>query len=453
MHMLSPSYYIHNALIVNDGCIFKGSLLVKDGLIAEVFAAGTDNSSLPSGVVRIDANERHLIPGVIDDQVHFREPGLTYKGDISTESKAAVAGGVTSFMDMPNTIPRATTLDILEEKYQIASGKSLGNYSFFLGASTDNLNQIIKADPSRICGLKIFLGASTGNMLVNDPAILDGIFQKSPLRIAVHSEEESIIQRNLLIYKERYGENIPMSVHHLIRSTEACFESSRKVVALAKKWNARLHLLHLSTEKEMQLLDNNKPLREKRITAEVCVHHLWFNDSDYKRLGAKIKWNPAIKSEADQTALFEGLLNGKIDIVATDHAPHSWEDKQKPYLSCPSGAPMVQHSLVAMLDFYHRGKISLEMIVEKMCHSPATLYGIRNRGYIRKGYHADLTLVDLNDPWTVGKENLYYKCGWSPMEGVTFKSSITHTWVNGNLVFDNGRFDETAKGKALEFFS
>jgi len=451
--MLNPSYFIHNALIVNEGRVFKGSVLIKDGLIAEIFRGSVTNSSIPSGVIRIDAKEKCLIPGVIDDHVHFRDPGLTGKGDIYTESKAAVAGGVTSFMDMPNTIPWATRLDVLEEKHQIASRKSLANYSFFLGASNDNLDQIIKADPSRVCGLKIFLGASTGNLLVNDPDILNFIFQKSPLRIAVHAEDESIIQQNLAIFKERCGDHIPLSAHPLIRSTEACFESSHKLVALAKKHNARLHLLHLSTEKEIQLLDNKKPLAEKRITAEVCIHHLWFDDSDYEKLGAKIKWNPAIKSNADRIALFEGLLNGKIDILATDHAPHSWEDKKKPYLSCPSGAPMIQHSLVAMLNFYHLDKITLEMIVEKMCHAPATLYGIRERGFIRKGFHADLTLIDLYAPWIVDKGSLLYKCGWSPMEGVTFKSRVTHTWVNGHLVFENGKFDEASKGKPLEFLT
>jgi dihydroorotase len=449
--MLNPLYYIHDAQIINEGKVFKGSVLLKDGLIAGVFQGNAGGTELPPDTIRIDAKGRYLLPGVIDDQVHFREPGLTGKGDIHSESKAAIAGGVTSFMDMPNTIPRATTLEILEEKFKIASEKSLANYSFFLGATNDNLDQIIQADPSRICGLKVFMGSSTGNMLVDDPGSLDAIFQQSPLRIAVHAEEESVIQENLKRYQDLYGENIPISSHPLIRDTEACFESSRKAVELAKKHNTRLHLLHLSTGQEMQLLDNDKPLQEKRITAEVCVHHLWFDDRDYKDLGTRIKWNPAIKSEADRIALFESLLSGKIDIIATDHAPHSWEDKQKPYLACPSGAPMVQHSLVAMLGFYHLGKISLEMIVEKMCHAPAILYGIRGRGFIRKGYHADLALVDPDAPWTVGKENLLYKCGWSPMEGVTFRSRVSCTWVNGYLVFENGKFDESQKGTRLEF--
>jgi len=449
--MLNLSYYIHDALIVNEGSKFRGSVLIKDGLIAEIFSGNIDDSVIPQDTIRVEANGKCLIPGVIDDQVHFREPGFTAKGDLHSESRAAVAGGVTSFMDMPNTNPRATTLDILEEKFTIASQKSLANYSFFLGASGDNIDQIIKADPSRICGLKVFMGASTGNMLVENPDSLNAIFQMSPLLIAVHAEEESIIQKNLKIYKEQFGGNIPVSAHPLIRSTEACFESSRKAVGLAKKHNSRLHLLHMSTGKEMQLLDNEIPLTEKRITAEVCIHHLWFDDRDYNDLGTKIKWNPAIKSEADRTSLFEAVKNGKIDIIATDHAPHTWEEKQKPYPECPSGAPMIQHSLVAMLGFYHHGRISLEMIVEKMCHAPATLYRIIDRGFIRKGFHADLALVDLDDPWTVDKGNLLYKCGWSPMEDVTFKSRVTHTWVNGHLVFENGRFNESRKGKRLEF--
>jgi len=422
-----------------------------DGLITQVFQGNASGSIIPEDVIRVDARGKCLIPGVIDDQVHFREPGITCKGDIHTESKAAVAGGVTSFMDMPNTNPKATTLEILEDKFSIASDKSLTNYSFFLGATNDNLDQIIKADPSRICGLKVFMGASTGNLLVDNINSLNAIFQKSPLRIAVHAEEESIIQNNILLFKEKYGEQIPVSAHPLIRTTEACFESSKKAVELAKKHSSRLHLLHLSTAKEMQLLDNTIPLTEKRITAEVCIHHLWFDERDYKDLGAKIKWNPAIKSEADRIALFEGLLNGKIDIIATDHAPHTWEEKQKPYLACPSGAPMIQHSLVAMLCFYHLGKISFETIVEKMCHAPSILYGIKKRGFIRKEFYADLVLVDLDAPWTVDKRNLLYKCGWSPLEGVTFKSRVTHTWINGHLAFENGKFYESQKGKRLEF--
>jgi dihydroorotase len=449
--MPTTSWFIYNALIVNEGKILRGSLLIKEGLIEEIFSGIPDDSRLPAGVNRLDAQGRCLIPGVIDDQVHFRDPGLTEKGDLKSESRAAVAGGVTSFMDMPNTIPRATTLEILEDKYRLASEKSLANYSFFLGASNDNLGEIRNADPARICGLKVFMGASTGNMLVDDPSSLAAIFEQSPLRIAIHSEDETIIRRNLEIYKEKYGEAIPLSAHPLIRSTEACFESSRRAVELAKKYNSRLHILHLSTGKELELLDNSIPLGEKRITAEVCVHHLWFDERDYADLGSRIRWNPAIKTEADRNALFEGLLNDRIDIIATDHAPHLIEEKEKPYLSCPSGAPFIQHSLVAMLGFHHLGKISLEKIVEKMCHAPAVLYGIRGRGFIRKGYHADLALIDLDAPWTVSKENLHYKCGWSPLEGVTFRSAVTHTWVNGRLVFDNGRFEESPGGRRLEF--
>ncbi|MEI6455700.1 MAG: dihydroorotase [bacterium] len=449
--MPTQSFFIHNALIVNEGVVSPGSVLVKEGLIAGIFHGVADESVIPADATRIDAKGKWLIPGVIDDQVHFRDPGLTDKGDLLTESRAAVAGGVTSFMDMPNTNPRAITLDILEEKYHLASTKSLANYSFFLGASNDNIDQVLKADPEKICGLKVFMGASTGNMLVDDPSSLASIFQKSPLRIVIHSEEESIIKKNTEIFKERYGDQIPVSAHPLIRSTEACFESSRRAVELAKRYNSRLHILHLSTGKELELLDNNIPLEEKRITAEVCVHHLWFDDRDYETLGSRIKWNPAIKTEADRIALFEGLLNNKIDIIATDHAPHLMEEKQKPYLSCPSGAPLIQHSLVAMLGFHHLGKISLEKIIEKMCHAPAILYGIRGRGFIRKGFHADLALIDPDAPWTVTKENLLYKCGWSPMEGVTFRSRVTHTWVNGCLIYENGKFDESTPGERLEF--
>jgi len=449
---MNNSWYICNAWIVNERRRFKGGILIIDGLIAGVYE-GTEGEMprLPAQTRTFDAGGKCLIPGVIDDQVHFRDPGLTDKGDLTTESRAAVAGGITSFMDMPNTIPCATTLEILEKKYDLASGKSLANYSFFLGAANDNLDQIISADPSRICGLKVFLGASTGNMLVDDPSTLENIFRKSPLLVAVHAEEESIIRRNLTQYRERYGDEIPMSAHPLIRSEEACYVSSHKAVQLARRHNTRLHLLHLSTAKELSLLDQDIPLTEKRITAEVCMHHLLYDDRAYPELGPKIKWNPAIKTEKDRLALFEGLLNGKIDIVATDHAPHTWEEKLRSYPDCPSGAPMVQHCLVVMFGFIHEGKISIETVVEKMCHAPAVLYGIRNRGFIRKGFHADLTLIDLTAPWRVEKDNLLYKCGWSPLEGVTFPSRVTHTWVNGHLVYNNGIFDDGVKGKRLEF--
>jgi dihydroorotase len=449
---MNDSFLIRNAIIVNEGERFHGAVLIEKDIITEIFEGKPpEDFPFPEEIHVVDAEGKCLFPGVIDDQVHFRDPGLSQKGDLYTESRAAVAGGVTSFMDMPNTNPKATTLEILEEKYLLASEKSLANYSFFLGATNDNIGEIVKADPGRICGLKVFMGASTGNMLVDNPDTLEAIFKQSPLLIAVHAEEESIIQENLKQFKARYGDDIPISAHPLIRSEEACFESSRKAVKLALKHKTRLHLLHLSTARELELLDNHVPLSEKHITGEVCVHHLWFDDRDYTELGSMIKWNPAIKTENDKLGLFQGVLSGKIDIIATDHAPHTWEEKQHPYTTCPSGAPFIQHCLVAMLGFHHLGKISLEMIVEKMCHAPAMLYRINKRGYIRKGYYADLVLVDLDAPWTVSKENILYKCGWSPLEGVTFRSRVTHTWVNGNLTYQEGIFLESKKGMRLKF--
>ena len=446
------SYLIHNAIILNEGKKFPGSLIIKDGRIDDIFSGPRPVSlTLPEDTITIDAGGRILMPGLIDDQVHFRDPGLTEKGDLYTESRAAVAGGVTSFMDMPNTLPKAISLEILEDKYRLASVKSLANFSFFLGASNDNLEEIKKADPSVICGLKVFTGASTGNMLVSDPASLEAIFRDSSLLIAVHSEDEAIIQANLKSYIERYGDDIPIEAHPLIRSEEACYKSSELLTGLAHKYNSRLHLLHLSTARELDLLDNTVPLAEKRVTGEVCVHHLWFDERDYADLGSRIKWNPAIKTEKDKLGLMEGLISNRIDIVATDHAPHLLREKDNPYTSCPSGAPLIQHSLVAMLAFYHLGRLSLEKIVDKLCHSPAILYRIRERGFIRKGYMADLTLVDLDAPWTVATENILYKCGWSPLEGVTFRSRVMMTWVNGHLVFDKGRFDESIKGQRLLF--
>jgi dihydroorotase len=446
------SFFIHNAHIVNEGKQFPGSVFLHNGRIDEVFFGKKPESfSLPPETIIIDAHEKLLIPGVIDDHVHFRDPGLTERGDLYTESHAAVAGGVTSFMDMPNTLPRAVTLDILENKFALAAEKSMANFSFFLGASDDNLDEIRKADPSRICGLKVFTGASTGNMLVSNPVSLEAIFRESPLIIAVHSEDESVIQTNLRLFREKYGEDIPVEAHPLIRSEEACYKSSVLLVSLARKYKARLHLLHLSTAKELELLDNSIPLEKKNVTGEVCVHHLWFDERDYAELGARIKWNPAIKTEKDKLGLMEGLISDKIDIVATDHAPHLLNEKENPYTSCPSGAPMIQHSLVAMLGFTHPGRLSPGKVVQKMCHSPALLYRIRERGFIRKGYHADLVLVDMDAPWTVSRENILYKCGWSPMEGVTFRSRVCMTWVNGHLVFDHGRFNESAKGQRLLF--
>ena len=383
--------------------------------------------------------------------MHFRDPGLIYKGDLYTETRAAVAGGVTSFMDMPNTDPQAITLGILEEKYKLASQKSIANYSFFLGATNENLEEIKKANPEKICGVKVFLGASTGNMLVDNPEVLEKIFANSRMIVAIHSEDEGIIRKNLAAFRERFGERIPVEAHPLIRSEEACFTSTKRAVELATKHNTRLHVLHLSTAKEIELFRSDIPLKKKRITAEVCVHHLWFDDRDYARLGSRIKWNPAIKTEQDKEGLFKGLLEDKIDIIATDHAPHLEEEKTQPYLICPSGGPLIQHSLVIMLEFFHMKKISIEKIVEKMCHAPAVLYRIKDRGYIRKGCFADIVLVDPDAPWTVSKENILYKCGWSPFEGIRFSSRINYTFVNGNPVYMNGRFDERHLGKRLEF--
>jgi dihydroorotase len=444
---------ITGVTIVNESRIFEGNVLISGDRIEEVIPAGSYDPVLEDleNVEVIDGRGKFLLPGIIDDQVHFRDPGLTQKGDLYTESRAAVAGGITSFMDMPNTDPKATTLKILEDKYKLAAQKSLANYSFFLGATNDNLDEIEKADPSKICGVKVFLGASTGNMLVDDPDVLEKIFIHSKMIVAIHSEDETIIRKNLAEFKEKYGENIPVEAHPLIRSEQACFTSSLLAVELAVKHNTRLHILHLSTAKELDLLRNDIPLSKKKITAEVCVHHLWFDDRDYKRLGSRIKWNPAIKTEQDKDGLFKGLLENKIDIIATDHAPHLESEKSNPYLSCPSGGPLIQHSLVIMLEFYLQKKISLEKIVEKMCHAPAVLYRIKDRGFIRKGAFADLVMVDLNNPWTVSKENILYKCGWSPFEGTTFSSRITHTFINGNLVYRNGKFDEKRKGKRLEF--
>jgi dihydroorotase len=403
------------------------------------------------GTIAIDARQKFLLPGIIDDHVHFREPGLTEKGDIYTESRAAVAGGVTSFMEMPNTRPNATTLEILEEKFVLAGEKSLANYSFFLGASNTNLEEIRKADPGKICGLKVFLGASTGNMLVDDPATLRAIFSGSPLLIVVHAEEETIIRENLDRCKAEFGVNIPAAAHPVIRSAEACYRSSEQAVQLATEYNARLHLAHLSTAMELEFLQQDIPLAEKRITGEVCIHHLWFDDRDYPDLGSLIKWNPAIKASSDREALWSAMLNDQIDLIATDHAPHLKGEKERHYLECPSGGPMIQHSLVAMLGFYNLGRITVEKIVEKMCHAPAIIYRISGRGFIRQGYAADLVLVDPDDPWTVDPSNILYKCGWSPFEGVTFRSRVTQTWVNGHLVYDQGKFDESVKGERLVF--
>ncbi len=439
---------IKNANIVNEGVIFKGDVLVQDGRIAEI----SETISMKSAETKvIDADGSYLLPGMIDDQVHFREPGLTHKATIETESKAAVAGGITSFIEMPNTVPQATTIELLEEKFDIASKTSWANYSFMFGGTNDNLEEILKVDPKKVAGLKLFLGSSTGNMLVDDPKILEEIFSKTNLLISAHCEDEKTIKRNLEKYKAEYGEDIPIELHPIIRSEEACYISSSNAIKLAEKTGARLHVFHLSTEKETHLFSNKKPLSEKKITAEVCIHHLWFTDQDYKTKGTKIKWNPAVKTEKDRDGLLKALLDDRIDVIATDHAPHTLEEKNNKYLNAPSGGPLVQHALVALLEMYHRGKISLEKIVEKTAHNPAILFQIKERGYIRKGYKADLVLVDINSPWTVKKENILYKCGWSPFEGTIFKSRITHTLVNGVVVYENSKFPNKSIPERLTF--
>lgn len=439
---------IKNAKIVNEGTIFKGDVLIENDLIVEI----ADSISLKtSDCIVIDAEGNYLMPGAIDDQVHFREPGLTHKGDIESESRAAVAGGITSFIEQPNTVPNAVTQEILEDKYVIASQKSFANYSFMMGATNDNLEEVLKTNPKNVAGIKIFLGSSTGNMLVDNEAVLERIFSSTPMLIAVHCEDETTIKNNLATFKEQYGDDVPVTAHNLIRSAEACYISSSKAVALAKRTGARLHIFHLSTAKEMELFTNKIPLEDKKITAEVCVHHLWFTDEDYKTKGNFIKWNPAVKTEADRKALWEALNDGRIDVIATDHAPHTKEEKQQSYLNAPSGGPLVQHAVVAMFEAHHQGKISVEKIVEKMCHNPAKLFKIEKRGFIKVGYHADLVIVNPSLPWSVKPENILYKCGWSPFEGFTFKSRITHTFVNGELVYNNFKVKNTRAGKRLLF--
>lgn len=437
---------IKNATIVNEGKIFQSDLFLQNGIIQEI----SENIDRTAEQV-VDATGKHLIAGVIDDQVHFREPGLTHKAEIYTEAKAAVAGGITSFMEMPNTKPQSLTQELLEKKFKRAAKVSLANFTFFMGASNDNLDEVLKTDPKTVGAVKIFMGSSTGNMLVDNRSVLEEIFAKSPMLIAVHCEDESTIQTNTKKYKAQFGENIPIEYHPKIRSAEACYKSSSMAVELAKKHNTRLHVFHLSTAKEMELFDNSIPLEEKRITAEVCIHHLWFDESQYAKKGTHIKWNPAVKTLTDRKAVFQALLDDKIDLIATDHAPHTLEEKDNTYFKAPSGGPLVQHALPAMLEFYHQGKMTLQKIVEKMCHAPAVCFQIQNRGFIREGYAADLVLIDLNKPWQVNKENILYKCGWSPFEGVTFQSSITHTWVNGHLAYVNGYFDESQKGQRLLF--
>ena len=442
--------YIANAVIVNEGRRQKGAVLICEGRIAGIFTGATP-ADAPQGSEIIDAEGKYLIPGVIDDQVHFREPGLTGKGDIRSESRAAVAGGITSYMEMPNTVPQTTTQERLAEKFNLAAQKSLANYSFYIGATNDNIAELLKTDFSKTCGVKLFMGSSTGNMLVDRRETLENIFAQVPGLIAVHCEDEATIRENIALFRAKYGEDVPVACHPAIRSEEACYRSGALAVELAHKYNARLHVLHLSTAKEMQLFRNDIPLPQKRVTAEVCVHHLWFSDADYGRYGARIRWNPAVKTAADRDRLFEALLDGVIDVVATDHAPHTLAEKQNTYFKSPSGAPLVQHSLAAMLEFVHDRRMTIEQVVEKMCHHPAILFGVKERGFIRTGYWADLALIDATRAWQVTPGNILYKCGWSPFEGHTFRSAVTHTWVNGNLAYRNGVLNENFRGMALEF--
>ena len=439
---------IKNAHIVNEGKILLGDVLIENDLIKEI---GESISAKSGDVHIIDAEEKYLFPGVIDDQVHFREPGLTHKATIETESKAAIAGGITSFIEMPNTNPQTTTIEKLNEKFEIAANTSYANYSFMFGGTNDNLDEILKVDPKTTAALKLFLGSSTGNMLVDDPEVLEKIFSNTDLLIAVHCEDETTIRNNLKKYTDKYGEDIPVKFHPKIRSEEACYLSSSKAIELAKKTGARLHVFHLSTGKETDLFTNKIPLKDKQITAEVCIHHLWFTEDDYDSKGTHIKWNPAVKNKRDRELLWKALLDDRIDVVATDHAPHTLEEKRNVYTKAPSGGPLVQHALVAMLEMYHKGQISLENIVQKMCHNPAILFQIEKRGYIKKGYFADLVLVDLNKPWTVKKENILYKCNWSPFEGNTFKSRVTHTFVNGVPVYENFKFNKEKAAMQLTF--
>ncbi len=450
---MKKKYLISGATVVNEGRAFIGSVLINNGLISLVVEGEYHPGSIEGAgdAEIIEAKDKWLFPGVIDDQVHFRDPGLTHKADLFTESRAAVAGGVTSFMEMPNTVPNTLTRKLLEEKYRMAREKSLANFSFYMGASNDNLSEVVMTDPRTVCGIKVFMGASTGNMLVDNLETLEGIFKHAPTLVAVHCEDEETIRANSDRYKEIYGEQVPLYVHHLIRSREACLKSSTLAVNLATKHNTRLHLLHLSTADELALLSDKPANASKRITAEVCVHHLWFSNDDYDRLGSRIKWNPAIKSASDRDALLGALLDGRLDVIATDHAPHTIEEKSGSYFHCPSGGPLVQHSLVAMLEMSRAEKISPAMVVEKMCHAPARIFGIDRRGFIRQGYHADLVLVDPQSPWTVQPENILYKCGWSPFEGEGFHSKITHTFVGGHLAWHQNKFDESHLGERLLF--
>ncbi len=437
---------LKNAQVINEGKIFKADVLIQDNRIVKIQA----NINHDSAEV-FDLSGKYIMPGVIDDQVHFREPGLTHKGRIYTEAKAAVAGGITSFMEMPNTKPQALTQALLEDKYEIGAKDSLANYSFFMGASNENLEEVLKTNPKNVPGVKVFMGSSTGNMLVDNKEVLNKIFSECDMLIAVHCEDEQTIRDNSQRMKEEYGEDLPIKFHPIIRNDKACYKSSSMAVELAKKHNTRLHILHISTAIETELFRNDIPLKEKKITAEACVHHLWFDESSYDEKGTHIKWNPAVKSLADREGVWRALLDDRIDIIATDHAPHTIEEKANTYFRAPSGGPLVQHALVAMLEFYHLGKISLERLVEKMCHAPADCFQVKDRGYLREGYYADIVVVDIDKPWIVEKENILYHCGWSPFEGTQFRASIQKTFVNGNLVYNDGVFDESSRGMRIQY--
>jgi dihydroorotase len=438
---------IKNARIVNENNTFLGDVLIENEIIKKI----STEIKVTENVEVIDAEGKFLIPGFIDDQVHFREPGLTHKANIATESRAAVAGGITTFIEMPNTVPQATTQDLLEDKFTIASNDSYANYSFMFGGTNDNLEELLKTDPKKVAGIKLFLGSSTGNMLVDNEAVLEKIFSSTKMIISVHCEDEATIRKNTQEFVDKYGDDVPVKYHPIIRSEEACYLSSSKAIELAKKTGARLHIFHVSTAKETELFRNDIPLEEKQITAEVCVHHLWFSDKDYAEKGTHIKWNPAVKTEKDRLGLWEALLDDRIDVLAPHHAPHTLEEKTKVYTKAPSGGPLVQHAVTAILEKVKEGVISIEKAVEKMSHNPAKLFQIEKRGFIKEGYFADLVLIDTNKSQTVSKDNILYKCGWSPFEGTTFSSTITHTFINGNLMYNNGVFNDEIKGKRITF--
>jgi dihydroorotase len=444
---MTKGILIQNATIVNENKIFKGDILIENEIITKI----SSKIKPTKNIEVINAEGKYLIPGFIDDQVHFREPGLTHKANIATESRAAIAGGITTFIEMPNTVPQATTQDLLEDKFEIAAVDSYANYSFMFGGTNDNLEELLKTDPKKVAGIKLFLGSSTGNMLVDNEEILEKIFSSTKMIISVHCEDEETIRKNTAIYKEKYGDDIPLKYHPLIRSEEACYLSSSKAIKLAKKTGARLHIFHLSTEKETHLFRNDIPLEEKQITSEVCIHHLWFSDKDYEEKGTHIKWNPAVKTEKDRLGLWKALLDDRIDVLATDHAPHTLDEKNNNYLNAPSGGPLVQHAIIALLEKVKEGVIPIEKAVEKMSHNPAKLFQIEKRGFIKEGYFADIVLIDTNKPQTISKDNILYKCGWSPFEGTTFSSTITHTFVNGNLIYNNGIFNDEIKGKRITF--